>query len=337
MTGLDHTSANLEIREKFAITKEKTQRILASLVNKGIAGGCVAITTCNRTELYLTVAEYGFIDPAKLLCDELGGGYGEYGHLFTQRAGDYALEHLCRMASGLDSQVMGDDQVITQVREALELSRQAGCTDSYIETMFNTAIQAAKAIKTNVVLRTLGIDSVPGKTIEKLSEATSLGGINAVVIGNGQMGRLMAELLVQENANVSVTVRQYKRGEVQVPDMACAISYADRYRSIQEADLVISATTSPHYTLSYDEIARLGSRARIFVDLAVPRDIDPQVAQIPGATLYTIDDISGGQIELPRESILTIESIVSDHISKYWRWLMYKDRALAKAATGGMT
>ena len=326
MAGLDHNRSDIEVREKFALTKERTGKILSSVKESGLVGGCVIITTCNRTEFYASVPADALYEPSKTLCEMLNRDYFEYKQFFTERADRQAIDHLCRVASGLDSQIIGDDQIITQVREALELSRERGCTDGYIETMFKTAIQAAKKVKTNVILKTLGIDSVPDKAVAKLKTICPLAGWSAVVIGNGQTGRLVSQLLIHENVNVTVTLRQYKKGAIQVPKGANTILYSERYGAIGHADIVVSATTSPHFTLTYGELCKLEHIPGIIVDLAVPRDAEPSIGGIPGVALLTIDDIAGDESrKIPPKSAKEIDSIISKHIEQYYRWFAFKE------------
>jgi len=308
--GLNHKTASLDVREQFALTKEKTRQILASIKESDVVGGCVIVSTCNRTELYASVLNGNAFEPTKVLCNALGKNFSDFKSYFTERTDEQAIEHLCRVAAGLDSQIIGDDQIITQVREALELSRAQNSTDSYIETMFRLAIQAAKVIKTNVNFK---LDSVPSKTVEKLKPVT---GKNIVVIGNGWMGRLVAELLIAENANVTITLRENKKGYVQIPDGANTINYNDRYKAIEKADIVISATTSPHFTIHRKEL----KSPHIIVDLAVPRDVEPSVKEIPGLVLFTIDDISGDSRVIPPD----VDNIIGEHIKKYYHWFEFK-------------
>jgi len=334
MTGLDHKQASLETREKFAVTKEKAQKIFETIKASGLAGGCVLISTCNRTELYASVTDIDLFSPSKILCGALDRDFAEFEHLFTERANEQVMEHLCRVASGLDSQIMGDDQIITQVREALELSRGQSYADGYLETTFKLAIQAAKAIKTNVILKSLGSSSIPGEAVEKLKISCTLAGRNAVVIGNGQMGRLVSELLVRENVAVTVTLREYKRGAVRVSERVDTICYSERYKAIEKADIVVSATTSPHFTIHRDELENLARMPEIIVDLAVPRDVEPSVLGIPCVTLLTIDDISREGRTLPPESILMIDEIITRHVKKYHSWLEYRANALLNLKGG---
>jgi glutamyl-tRNA reductase len=325
MTGLDHRRANIVIREKFAVSKEKAVNILALMTNEDIAAGCVIISTCNRTELYASIPDSCTFPLSEKLCAVLGVNFGDYGSYLIEKTGDQAMKHLINVASGLDSQILGDDQVITQVREALELSRLQNCADSYLETIFRLSIQAAKSIKTNVFSNLLGSSSVPSKTVEKLKTMCSLAGKNAVVIGNGKIGRLAAELLIRENVNVTITLRTHKKGDVIIPNQAHTVSYDERYKIIENADIVISATTSPHTTISFNAISGMKQLPKIIVDLAVPRDVDPSIKNLNGITLLTIDDISGGKNFLSPEKISIAENIIDEHMAKYRQWLAYKE------------
>ena len=187
MTGIDHKLSDLDIREEFAITKEKAEQVILGLKDSGKVNACVIISTCNRTEVYASVTETSNFEPSRALCEALGKEFAKFEPYFEEKADDSVIEHLCSVASGLDSQIMGDDQIITQVREAIDLSRTISCTDSYIETLFNLAIKAAKIIKTNIILRSPGTFSIPGKMVDKLKTMCTLSGKSFVVIGNGQM------------------------------------------------------------------------------------------------------------------------------------------------------
>jgi glutamyl-tRNA reductase len=329
MTGLDHKRSPVGVREKFAVTKERGAKLLSLFVNEYGAGGCVILSTCNRTELYVSTPNDADLPLSEALCAALGIDFYEYESHLVEIEGGSVMEHLCRVASGLDSQIMGDSQIITQVREALELSRSQNCTDSCIETMFNMSIHAAKAIKTDVFVNSLRASSVPEKAVEKIKAASgsSLSGRNALVIGSGKIGRLVTELLIHENMNVTVTLRSHKKGVVQIPDKAGTIGYDERYKALETANIVISATASPHLTVSKNELIQLKRVPKIIVDLAVPRDVEPSIDGFNGVSLLTIDDISGNGGHLPPESAVIIDSIIAEHIAKYNRWLSFKAKS----------
>ena len=324
MTGIDYKRSKLNVREKFAVTKRTAGEILAGF-KAGGAGGCVVISTCNRTELYASMPDGRAFPLSEALCAALGRDFSEYGPCLTEREGGRAMGHLCRVASGLDSQIIGDGQIITQVREALEFSRGQNCADSYMETMFNMSIHAAKAIRTKVLAHSLGTSSVPEKTVEKLKAAHSLAGKNALVIGNGRIGRMVAELLIREGVDVTVTLRSHKRGVVKIPDKAGVINYDKRYKAMENVNIAVSATASPHLTISENELSVLRRVPEIIVDLAVPRDVEPSVRNISGVTLLTIDDISGEGCHLPPESVAMAEGIIAEHVAKYNKWISFKE------------
>jgi len=320
MTGLDHKRSNLSVREKFAATKAKTEKTLADFRDAGV-GGCVILSTCNRMELYAAIPNGGRLPLSEMLCAALSIDFSEYGSHLTERAGDGVMEHLCRVAGGLDSQIIGDDRIITQVREALEFSRGRKCADSHIEKMFNLSIHAAKLIKTKALINSLGTSSVPEKTVEKIKTMRDLSGRNALVIGGGRIGRQVCDLLIREGMNVTVTQRSRKRGGgVHINNKADVIDYDERYRAVEKANIAISATASPHLTLLQSEISVLKQLPEIIVDLAVPRDVEPSVGGINGVALLTIDDISDDGRSLSAEHVLMTESIIAEHVERYNRW-----------------
>jgi len=325
MTGLDHKRSDLSVREKFAVTKAGAGKILMDF-KAGGAVGCVVLSTCNRMELYAALNNDSGLRLSETLCAALGIDYHEYGSHLMEREGDGVIEHLCRVACGIDSRIMGDDQIITQVREALEMSRGQQCTDSYIETMFNLSIHAAKVIKTKVFVNSLRTSTVPEHTVEKLKTMLSLSGQNALVIGSGRIGRQVCELLVRENVNVTVTLRSHNKNIINIPDNVNTVSYDERYKALEKSDIVISATSSPHITVFQKELVVLKRLPKIIVDLAVPRDVEQSVGNIDGVTLLTIDDISGDGQRLSQESIMMTENIIAEHVAKYNKWCSFKER-----------
>jgi len=326
MTGLDYTRADLDTRSRFAVTKERSERLVTAIKEGHQLGGCVLISTCNRTELYASVDDDAHdLSLTRILCEELDQDYQAHREYFSELSGAAVIEHLCRVAAGLDSQILGDDQIVTQTREALELARSQGSSDSYLETLFRVAVQAAKSIKTNVIMHALGSASVPQETVQILQTMIDLQGCTALVIGNGVIGRQVATLLLEADVATTVTLRQYHRGVIQVPVGAQTVGYIDRYSVVEQADIVISATTSNHFTVRCDELLALAKRPQIIIDLAVPRDVEPEVQDIPGIQLLTIDDISLDGRQLSASSLAQIDSIISEHVSRYLNWQKNKE------------
>ena len=328
MIGLDYKISELPVREKFAITKASMERVLSAYTELKEVSGCTIISTCNRTEVYVSLESDCELQIPEILCGALGLDSEKYARYFVKRNDAEAIRHLCKVSAGMDSQILGDDQIITQVRESSELSRELGSNDSYLETLFNLAIKSAKIIKTQIVLRDPSRSSAPYKAVEKIKSVHSLVDQNVVVIGNGQMGRLVSDILIAEGANVTVTIREYKKGVIQVPKGANTIKYTCRYEAIAKASIVVSATTSPHHTLHYPELSQLDSVPKIIVDLAVPRDIDPDIQNITDVTILTIDDLAEEETFVDEAKVAQAENIIEEQIEKYYRWCGFKQKIL---------
>lgn len=321
MIGINN--ADISIREKFSLSKERLGAVLREYKSLDGVEGIVIISTCNRTEVYVSANRSSNYNIAETFCTVLGQDYSEHKKYFFEKEEEIALNHLCFVGAGAYSQILGDDQIITQVREALEYSRTYGFTNSFLETFFRTAIGAAKEIKTKVVMRDIKASSAPHKAILMLKQLCDLSQQNILVIGNGQMGRLMSELLLKENANVTTTLRQYKKGMVQVPNGVSTTQYSKRYESMENSSIVVSATTSPHHTIYYDDCVNLRSIPKIMFDLAVPRDIDPRITHL-NVKLFTIDDLGDRDNGLSAEKRQLAEEIINKHLEKYYRWVNYK-------------
>lgn len=324
MAGIDHNKAGLEMRERFSFTKAAAKEAMILMREQAEAEGCVILSTCNRTEFWLSGA--GNADPAVLLCKIKGESPDLCHSFFTVRRGEEAVRHLLRTACGMNSQLFGEDQIITQVRDAGDLARECGGSDTVLDTLFRTAVTAAKRVKTEVRLTAVH-RSAAESTMELLHrELDSLSGKYALVIGNGAMGQLTAEKLLASGTKVVMTLRQYKSGSPRIPDGCMAISYDERFSAMENADIVVSATASPHYTIRYDAVTGLSRRSRIFIDLAVPRDIDPKVGDAAGAKLWDIDRLGAvGPDAGEKVASEHAMAILEEYWKEYYSWYCFRE------------
>ncbi len=321
MSGLEHSLVSIDLRERLSFTKLQAEETLRKIRSFPQVSGCVLISTCNRTELYLSCTADA--NPGQLLCEAAGEEYGPYQTAFVTRAGEDAIHHLMEVAAGLRSRIWGEDQIISQVKGAITMAREVKATDPILETLFRSAISAGKEVRTQVHLTALPT-SAASMAVELLEKKlTTLKGKRAIVIGNGEMGRLSASLLQKAGCNVKVTLRSYRHGETVVPPGCGVVSYDERYQHMDGIDLLISATTSPHYTVTASHIAALSTPPSILVDLAIPRDIEPEVGKMEGVTLYNVDDLGncGENRTVPPE----VSEILKAHKEQFYRWLNYKD------------
>ena len=320
MSGLEHNLAPIQLREQLSFTKTQTGKILQKI--KAMPGicGCVLISTCNRTELYVTSHQEQ--NPGALLCSAAGAPYEPYREAFRNRREQEVVQHLAQVASGLRSRIWGEDQILTQVKNAIASSREEACADPILETLFRTAVAAGKQIKTDVRLNSVPT-SAASMAVELLRSKTDLQGKSVIVIGNGEMGRLAASLLERAGCHVSVTLRTYHHGETIIPSGCGVVPYDDRFLHMDTTDILVSATTSPHYTVTLEQYKALNTGPKLLVDLAIPRDIAPEIGNLPGVSLYNIDDLGDcGQMRtIPEEA----QQILQEHMDNFYRWLHYRE------------
>ena len=230
MASLEHSLAPIDLRERLSFTKAQNGQVCQRIRTLARISGCVLLSTCNRTELYITSEEE--LLPGQLLCSAAGCEYAPYEHAFVTLQGDEAIRHLMAVAAGLRSRIWGEDQIISQVKGAITLAREAGAADPLLETLFRCAISAGKEIRTKAHLTSVPT-SASSMAVDLLKrEAGDLHGKTAIVIGNGEMGRLAASLLYKAGANVSVTLRTYRHGETIVPCGCGVVPYDDRMEHI---------------------------------------------------------------------------------------------------------
>jgi glutamyl-tRNA reductase len=325
MAGIDHQSAGLEEREPFAFTPNALRQSLERTAKAYPQTGCVIISTCNRTEIW--VSGNAAPEPEKLLCDLKGLPLPENRGLFQRRKGRDAAAHLFWLAGGLKSQILGENQILAQVKEAREIARQAGSIDSVLDRLFQMAVAYAKRIKTETGITRANPSIAAAAADYVVSRHPKIDGLRCLVIGNGVIGRQTAELLSRRGCSVAITLRQHKQNLSLAPQGCEAIDYDGRYAALLHNDVVISATTSPHYTLSLENIAKIwDKRPRLFIDLAVPRDMDPALGDLEGLSLADIDHLAGGcHAGLEEGEREKIEAIIREGIDEFAAWRSFRN------------
>lgn len=331
MTGVDHNKAGLDIRSIFSFTAKQKTLAYEAFKKLDPVKGCVIISTCNRMELWLSVKHTAAFSPVKLLCDFLEVDPETYAAYFVERKGDEAVDHLFRLAAGLESKIVGEDQIITQVGDAVAFSRSCYATDNALEVLFRQAVTAGKRIRTETDLSTADRSVIHTALRMLETEGLSVDGKKCMVIGNGMMGRLSAQTLMEYGADVTVTIRKYHSGVVDVPAGCSRIGYDERYSLLPECDMVVSATSSPNYTLTVENMKELSVDHDIpMIDLAVPRDIEPAAAELPWITLYDIDSFHiDMQSEKFKENLAKAEAILQEEKDAFYEW--YKGRNFVPA------
>ena len=325
MSGLDYNAAPIALREQLSFTRNGVVDMDRIIAESGDLLGVVLLSTCNRTELYLSCAEGDVPDAGEVLCRAAGARYADFAHAFVRRSGEDCARHLMEVACGLRSQILGEDQILSQVKTAIALAREAGTSDGVLETLFRTAAACGKAAKTAGRLTNLPASAAHQAVAALEGRLGSLSGRRALVIGNGEMGRLTAALLHSAGCAVTVTLRSYRHGETVVPAGCAVAPYDDRYGAMEGMDLLVSATTSPHYTVMLEPFTAVQKPPKILVDLAIPRDIQPELGErVPGVTLLNVDDLSQ-RTGADAKELARVHGTIGAYLERFYQWNNYRE------------
>lgn len=327
MIGIDYKKASVDVRAQFSFTKKNTVAALEDLKKEPGILGCIILSTCNRMEIWASTGEDWNGSLYEFLCREKEKDPREFYKYFVEREEEEAVEHLFYLTSGLKSQILAEDQIITQVKDALALSREAYCTDNVLEVLFRMAVTAAKKVKTQVSFSRAN-SSVIHQAIERLeNQGFSIQGKNCMVIGNGEMGKVTALALKEAGAEVTVTVRQYRSGIVTIPQGCDRINYGERLDFLPKCNLVVSATASPNYTLTMEQIENAEIPGHVvLIDLAVPRDIEPSAGTLNNVTLYDIDSFKIDAVSPKLQASLDqAGEILREQQEEFYNWYNGRD------------
>ena len=335
--SISHKIAPLHVREMFAFTKEQQEEMMRRMTDCLEVSECVVLSTCNRTEMYVyseSGSEGVVFNRMEDVLLECAGAQEEedIGNYLLFFHGKKAIQHLFEVAAGLDSMVIGEDQILGQVKEAHKQARAIGVTGVYLNTFFRMAVTSAKKVKTDTDLSRTSV-STATLAIKVAEEALgSLRGKKVMIIGaTGKIGGIvLMNMLSLNGPEVYVTTRSYKvistkHGQ----NNFLTIEYEDRYDYIDAMDVIISATSSPHYTLTCSRLRKCmrSNKPRVFVDLAVPMDIESRVSDIGGVAYYNIDDFTriakeNNQKKLQEARAAT--GILEEYELQFEQWMVFQ-------------
>lgn len=324
--GLNHTTAPVEVRERFAVGNTKLGEAAKNLISLGAIHEGLVISTCNRTEFYLA-SEASAEAVEKLrshLAASTGTGEAVQQH-FYQMVKAEAARHLCRVVSGLDSMMLGETEVFGQVKQAYQAALDAGATGGVLNRIFQRAFSIGKKVRTETSIQegSTSIGSVAVDLAEKIFG--HLADSEVMILGAGEMSRVTAQSLVSRGArSIIVSNRTHDRAIALAEEMGGrAVRFDGWQKALETVDVVISSTGSPRAIIHREEIEQI-RRVRKFrplflIDIAVPRDIDPAVAEIPEVYLYDIDTLEQLADEARvqrRKQIEVCEKIIADELAK---------------------
>ena len=322
--GVSHRTAPLAVLEAAAVRQADARGLLRYLVGHGGFGGAVVLSTCNRTEFYVTCADADADDVAARLAPHLdpAGVHGVGRHL-GMHADGAALRHVFRVAAGLESMVLGEAQVLGQLRDAHQAARAAGTLDARLDFVMRRAISVGKLVRTRTRIG-LGAGSLSEVAVDcARGVAGDLGGRGVLLVGSGKMSLLAARRLRDLGARILATSRGESKQRLARSVDAEVVSMGDAVDAADSIDVVICSTSSDRPVLDTAIVSRMqarrGGRALCIVDIAVPRDVDPACASLPGVRLIDIDELGrrlAGGLGGRTDAVLEAELIIEDELRR---------------------
>jgi len=323
--GIEHKTAPLAVRERIALDGEALRNAHLDLAaGQGIAEVAI-LSTCNRTEIYLFTDDgEEAVERTKAFLVAKDGSLGPFLRVWKEMD---AVEHLFRVASGLESQLLGEAQILSQVRDVLETAQQLGTIGTNLHSLFRSAISCARQARAGTALGrvTVSLGSQAVQAAEQ--ELGTLQDRTALLIGAGDISRLVAEELRSRQLRTLFIANRTAAVAAELADRygARAALFSDLPRLVAHADVIISATSARHYILTPEDIPNTLQRdtpLHIF-DLAIPRDVDPAVGAVPGIVLHDLDSLlPSGVVSHWDQDIRLMEGVIAAEIQEFMAWYL---------------
>jgi len=332
LVGLSHKTAPIEIREKLTFPANRQADALSRLTCRDDVLEAVIVSTCNRTEIYaVTTADSGGADAIiDFVADYHDLDRHELVRYLYISEGESVVRHLFRVVASLDSMVIGEAQILGQVKEAYDHGFENAATGRIFNKLFRQSFEVGKRVRTETAIgeSAVSISYAAVELAKKVFE--SLDGRTILVLGAGKMSELTAKHLVSNGVKRTLVANRTYERAVELAERfdGEAIRYDDLFTRMREADIVISSTAATHYVIKREDVAAnlkaRGGRPLFLIDIAVPRDIDPEVNDLKGVFLYDIDDLSGvveSNLEDRMREARRAETIIDEELGEFEAWL----------------
>jgi glutamyl-tRNA reductase len=341
LAGIAHRTAPVAVREKAAVSARRLEEVLATV--RGYAPQAVLVSTCNRTEVYTATQEGSRDNPGINFFRDRGIPGSDLSEYLYQLQDHDAVEHLFRLAAGLESMIIGEYEVLGQVGRSLEAAERAKMAALPLRHLFKAAIRAGRRVREETDISRYAV-SVSSVAVEQASRHVgSLAACKMLVIGTGEAGKLVARAARERGiSHAAVVGRTLERAELLAAELGGSSSGMDRlHEELRDTDIVISCSGAPHYTLNTGQIKRaMAERPNtplVIIDIAVPRNIEPSVGRIGNVHLHNIDDLTGlsrDRLTQRSSEITAAEAIIGEEMTAFEGWCReYSLRPLVKAIT----
>jgi glutamyl-tRNA reductase len=321
--GLSYKKADAEVRGKFSLDAQKKEDLLLQAKAEGISN-LIVTSTCNRTELY-GFAEHPF-QLIKHLCENTTGSIEEFQKVAYVYKSNEAIAHMFKVGTGLDSQILGDFEIISQLKTSFILSKKYNLVDTFMERLVNEVIRASKKIKNETEISS-GATSVSFASVQYiLNNVSNVSDKNILLFGTGKIGRNTCDNLVKhiDNKHISLINRTKNKAEKIAGKFDLTVKdYANLQTEIQESDIVIVATGARQPTVD-KEVLSSTNKNLLILDLSIPKNVSDDVLELPNVTLVHLDDLSkvtDETLEKRKEHLPEAKLIIDDVKSDFLAWL----------------
>ena len=330
VVGADHTTASIALRERLTCSSRQIPQLLA--LAREVTLECVLLSTCNRIELYAICSDenQGRTELLRVLCEQRAVAQDELAEHGYTLIDEQAVEHLFGVASGLYSLVPGEPQIQGQVADALEIAQGGGYCGPILSALFRNAVVVGKRARSETAIsrNAASISHVAVQLARHLFP--SIQDARVLLVGSGQMSELAAKNLRSNGAQQLVIINRTPAHAVDLAQSLGATHrpFAELAAALVEADVVISSTTAPRAIITLESmqhvVAQRAGRSLLLIDIALPRDIEPDVATLPGIHLYNLDDLQTEVergISLRLQEVEHVRSIIVEEAVSFQRWL----------------
>ena len=335
--GLNHKTANVEIREKVYFSKSDLPSILPKISNILNINGCIILSTCNRTEIYTSIDntknQKETLDLIlKEWCKEKNLKTVDVEPFLYRKYDEEVVSHLFKVSCSIDSLVIGENQIIGQIKNAYHESQKANSINAILDNLFRSAIHTARTVfsKTAIGEGSASIGSAATDLIKKLFDKNL--SIKIVLIGAGKISHITAQnILNKRKAKLYIINRNIQKAKAVAKDInGVAISFSDMYETILKSDAIIVSTSAPDFIIKKEDINQKGKennvnrdKQKVFIDLSVPRNIDPTLSELENISLFSIDDLIGivqNNNSLRLKEINKVTELIQIEENKFLLW-----------------
>lgn len=327
--GINHKTAKLDIREKVAFSPEQLPAALLDLIELSTLKEAALLSTCNRMELYLHIKEEDVTEVFDWLKDHKSLANDDLDDCHYIYMGDEAVSHIMKVASGLDSMVLGEPQILGQLKQAFSIARSAGTMGMHLEHLFQQTFSVAKTVRTETEIGSSAVSVAYAAVNLAKRLFSTLDGTTALFIGAGETIELAAQHFTNQ-ANIKTIFANRTReraAELAERHKGVAISLTEIPAYLAKADIVISSTASPLPILGkglVENVIKQRKHNPIFmIDLAVPRDIEPEVSELPDIYLYDIDtlqDVIKENLKVREGAAIEAKVIIDEQVERFMQW-----------------